>query len=363
MRVYLINIFIVTILSFAALLLGNEKNDLGYVKPFKFLSFFVFLSLFLVSALRWKVGTDYYEYTKLFEIAPTYTYSEIISDKFPELLYSTVTWVSMNLFNNPKVTFAIYSFLICYFFTKAISKYSSNYTLSIILYILTMSYYNSFNGILQWTASGVIVLGYKHILQRNFKRYLVYIIIATMFHSTAIIMLPVYFIVNKEIFSINNLILCIIAGICFIFFNSFVEVLLKLIQGTSYAHYSEWFETGGRTANPLRFLVACVPSLFSIILYSNKIVKKENQIKILTNLSILNSLCMLVATQNYIFARFSIYFDIYNVFLLPLLIEKIEKKEARILTFIMLVGYFIYMYLLLPVDSNLLPYRTIFQSY
>ncbi|MNR30673.1 Transmembrane protein EpsG [compost metagenome] len=61
-------------------------------------------------------------------------------------------------------------------------------------------------------------------------------------------------------------------------------------------------------------------------------------------MSLLNFIVMAVATQNWIFARFTIYFGLYNVLLMSWVISLIAKKQQKLVYYAILGFYLIYFY-------------------
>ncbi|MCC8153390.1 MAG: hypothetical protein LIP01_03735, partial [Tannerellaceae bacterium] len=60
------------------------------------------------------------------------------------------------------------------------------------------------------------------------------------------------------------------------------------------------------------------------------------------------------------FARIIYYTDIYNTLFFPLLPRTFEEKSKRLVTIMMVALFALYMYFLLPRDSNMIPYKDIF---
>ncbi|WP_174734426.1 EpsG family protein [Mesobacillus harenae] len=363
MGVYLFNLAMVVTWSSLAVTLSKKSinkplNYLGYVKPNSVFSFFVFATLFLVSALRWRVGTDYWTYERIFTFAEHYTITDFL-ERSPEYLTTLINWGIAVNFNDPQVTFAFYAFLTCFLINKAFENYSDNYVLSVILYILTLNYGSSFNGVSQWAAAAILFIGYKFILEKNFLKYLIVVLIATAIHSSALIAILFYFFVARPFKSKLNLIILGFFILASLFFNQFLTGLFFVIEGTAYGNYSGWFSAQDKGAHFLRFVVAVTPVILGAIFYG-KIKHSRVDIDILLNFSLLNAMLMLLATKDFIFARFTIFTDLYVIFLIPQLLKIFKRKDYLIVAYLILLCYFAFMYLLLPVDSNLLPYRTIF---
>ena len=80
-----------------------------------------------------------------------------------------------------------------------------------------------------------MMCGFKYILNGDFKKYLILTIFASLFHTSALFLIPIFFIVREKPFSKKIIILCILFVVGTIFFTDFAEVLA---QGDSkYAGY------------------------------------------------------------------------------------------------------------------------------
>lgn len=83
-------------------------------------------------------------------------------------------------------------------------------------------------------------------------------------------------------------------------------------------------------------------------------------IDVIVNFCLLGLLFGLLATKDVIFARFNIYFGLYQMILIPYFVRIFDEKSNALIYIAIIVCYFLYSYLLMPVDSSVLPYRTIF---
>ena len=94
----------------------------------------------------------------------------------------------------------------------------------------------------------------------------------------------------------------------------------------------------------------------------NKLKNKNQNIDCLINCSLLNALFLIAAIRINLLARFSMYFLPFNAILIPEFLKLFSKRERVILTYSIMILFYLYMYFLLPVDSNLLPYKWILIS-
>ena len=315
--------------------------------------FFITISLIFVSGFRYKSGTDYGTYSLIYGNTPNYNINE--SSEWGFLLLCKILY---GISQNPQIMFLVTSIIINVLIVYGVMKYSIKFELSMYLYITTFCYYSTFNGIRQWIASAILFMGYKYILNRNWKRYFIIVLIAYIFHNSALIMIPLYFIVNRKFTSKNTLYLILIFALSYVFFDSFLATLFDFLQGTRYEHYEtgmkEWQEGGSM----LRVLVYSLPILVIFVFRKNFKLDKNYELNILMNLCLMSVLFMLLGTKHVFFVRLNLYFDIYYVLLLPMLTKTSDKKFNAFIYYSILICYFAFSYKLLTLgDSNIIPYK------
>lgn len=361
MSIYLMNLGFVWIMSILAIKFRNGKNRIygNISKPNGLFVFLAFMSLFLVCGLRWYVGTDYGNYIDMYNSNASKSFVEILLGG--ESLFMLITWVCSRNGYHPEMMFLICAFIITGLMVLSIRDYSTMFELGMFLFITDMTYYSQFNGIRQCMAGAIMFWGFRYLIQGNFKRYLLMIFIACTVHTSALFFIPIYFIVRLKPWS--KWIMCI-AGVFFVsfmFFPQVMEILFHIVDG----RFQGYFDLAGGYSSygvkPIRVIVAAVPVFISFIFY--KSLKKVNSnADILINLSFLNFLFMFIALKNISLSRLCMYLAPYNILLIPEFV-RMDKTKAKYLIYIgIMVVFILYMITLLPVDSNLLPYRTIFSK-
>ncbi len=359
MTVYICNLFLICLILLIYTRYRRQKDRLGRYHTSKCGVVWVIFLLSIVGALRWGVGTDYRTYTVVFNQIHQLTFSQAIH-RSGEPLFNCLVWVIMQLTGNPQAVFAFFSFATVGLIVVSLYRYSVFFPLSVYLYVSGISYYSSFNGVRQWFAAAVLFYGYRHFFS-NRRRYMVTAVIASLFHSSAMVMIPIYFVVRKPFFRKTNfLIAAVFAGLT-VFYQQTLGLIIKMLSYTNYHYYANWFEVPDRDAHFLRFLVAVVPLVVLVILY-RKMKNKREDIDVLMNFSFLNAMIMLLATRNWIFARLSPYLGIFNIVLIPEFLTIENSDLRRFLLFMIIVLYFVLMVMLLPRESHLVPYRTIFEA-
>lgn len=232
-----------------------------------------------------------------------------------------------------------------------IYKYSCPYELGIALYVLTSYYTFSMNGIRQYAAAGILILGTKYLLSEKFSdffKYLIFVLIAWLFHSSALIMIPIYFVVRRRAWTPFTTLILVGTVILTAGFNSILPSFLGMLEDTNYSIYAEngWFTEGQETGSDIiRVVVLAIPLVLAYL--SREKLRYLHGIKwdILVNLSVVNLAFYILSLYNWIFARFAIYTSIYVIIMMTYVItEALSKDESRFVYVSSLGLYAFYFY-------------------
>ena len=219
MKVYLINLFICILFSYLAMKYSDRKENLAEVrKPNLLLSLIPIVSMSIVASIRDYVGTDYGNYKDIFYIAQN-TKEWFFGD---DMAFNATLKLIDNIFNDDKAMFAIYGSLIVIFFVLAIRNISSDFTLSMYLYIAGMFFYSSFNGIRQWFVSAIMFCCYPLFIKRKYNILIPIIIICYFFHSSVIYYVLVFVVVKSRPWGKIMTSVIISGGIIYLFFYKYI---------------------------------------------------------------------------------------------------------------------------------------------
>lgn len=169
-----------------------------------FYYFLVFI-LFLFSSLRYEVGVDFELYKSTVSNPYGYEFDRL------EIFYKLLIMV-MHYTGLPYQTLFIVSSAI-YMFSFAIfnKKYFPLPFLSLLFFIFIPSLYlASFNLIRQFAAIGIFLIGFKFLLERKFFRYCLVLLVASLFHKSAILLVFAYFIINNVKLTLLTIVLLFI---------------------------------------------------------------------------------------------------------------------------------------------------------
>ncbi len=212
-----------------------------------------------------------------------------------------------------------------------IRKYSVNYLLSIYLFITTTIHLGwMMNGLRQFMAVTIIFAATPWIIQKKYLRSIIVILIAATFHRTALVMIPVIFIVQGRVWNAKTIFYSIVIVIATYIFsrssNAFDAV--ANLAGYSLNAVREWGDDG---ANPIRVLVNAVPMLMAYIYREQLATNNNPEINICINMSVVTTGIYLVAmvTSGILTGRMPIYTSLYNLILLPYIIDKVFTGSKR----------------------------------
>jgi transmembrane protein EpsG len=339
MQILWMNLFLVFLFAFfsryAATPTGPAAASHIPIKPNKLLGMGALVTLVLVSGLRSNIGDTYF-YKHSYEVN-VFNWEFILSQK--DLGFGVLQMVLKNYVSqDPQVlifTAALLTNLLIFF---VLFKYSRMIELSLYVYIAGGLFLISMNGIRQLLAAAIVFTATKYLIDGNWIKYFIIVIIGSLFHQSAFILLPIYFLVRSKAWSKSTVVLIISALIIVVGFDQFTTILFSAIEDTQYGHYKDFAEGG---ANILRVVVDLIPL---VIAYLGREKMREifPESDVIVNMAMLGVIFMLISTQNWIFARFAIYFSLYQLILISWIIKLFKKNDQRIVYFGMLACYFLY---------------------
>ncbi|MCW9130899.1 EpsG family protein [Bacillus paramycoides] len=335
MTILWMNLAIVFVLAFFARYFAIPMtNSLISIKPNQFLIWMAALSLILVSGLRNNIGDTYF-YMHAYNIAE-FNWEYIQNNK--DMGFNIFQMILKEYTDDPQAMVFITALITNVLIVCTLYKYSRLIEISLYVYITSGMYLVSMNGIRQYLAAAIIFAATKYILDGNWKMYILIVLIASTFHQSALVLIPIYFLVRRKSWSAMTCILLVFAVIIVIGFNQFSTLFFAAIEDTQYGEYKDFHEGG---ANILRVVVDSIPLILAY-LGREKLRELFPKSDYIVNMVLLGSIFMLISTQNWIFARFSIYFGLYQLILISWVVKLFIKKDQKVIYYLILVFYFIY---------------------
>lgn len=269
--------------------------------------------------------------------------------------------------SNSQLLIFLSAVIVTLLITRTLYIYSSDIRLSLFLYVTSGIFAFSMNGLRQFIAVSIIFASIQLILVKRKWTFFLVVIIATSFHSSAIIFLPMYFLLQTKVFSYKIVLPLLVVCISLIFADRTIPLLFSFLGDTNYGVYEQTVLAGKDGANIIRVLVEAMPCMLAFFLYLQKnkdIFNNNNLLILLTNMSLYNLMFYLFAMQSWIFARVSIYFSIFNLILIPMLLSEFFDIKNRIfLKYIIYLLYFIYFYYQMKIGYGITTFRLDFNIF
>lgn len=307
------------------------------VTRYKWLFAILAISLLVyLAAKRGKYFADTVQYWKGFEDSPT-SFSgipaymaEIKKDK--AFYFFAAVWHCL-IGNRPVVYLGIIAAFQAVFLVKTLRKYSAHMLMGLFIFVASTDCLSfMYNGIRQFVAVCIIFGFSEFIFERKYVQAIIVILIASLFHQSALLMLPVIFIVQDEPWNKRTVMMLVSAMAAVAFVNQFTQILENLLQDTQYTNVvSDWTSWNDDGTNPVRVAVYIVPTILSLI--GLRYIREENDkvINVCTNMSVITAGLYLISmvTSGVFIGRIPIYMSLYsNCILLPWEVEHIFNKES-----------------------------------
>jgi hypothetical protein len=251
------------------------------------------------------------------------------------------------------VTLIIY---ICLYFS--LKRHTYNYAFAIILF-LGLWFFFSFTYLRQILGASIGWLAIRYVTERDMKRFLIVVFIATTFHSSAMMLLPLYWVPIKIfekrtiLFVMGGLLLLGLTGGPAALFDAYGSVM-----DDGRGQYNSEETSGFRIA----YLIEAVFFLFFILKNYELITETEEQ-TVMTNAALIFCGILLFFVKSENGGRISWYYMIAMISTLTYIATYRHKVTATAIA-IMIISLFLYLRVYNAWQNylNLYPYKTFFTN-
>ena len=279
-----------------------------------------FTQLFLVMALRNQIGFDYNMYAIGFkqmneEGFTSLTYRDwevgfVVMTKLLGMVLPNYIWYIGFLCLIAIIPAAVF-----------IGRHSEIPWLSTILYVNLFIYFMEMNFLRQMIAVSLVMLAWSFIKRNKFVLFAITILVASVFHQTVIFVLPAYFLIKMQP-KFKEL---IVYGYFILWFYMSSEGFIDIITNFYHEEYTNSeFLTEGLSFVYAIFPLAVTVTAFLLVKFGTINITSEN--KYLINLSLICTIFMVAMSKHSILERFSYYFIIFVILLVPVIYRSLEAK-------------------------------------
>jgi len=225
-------------------------------------------------------------------------------------------------------------------------KYSSNFAMSMFLFLASSDYIQwTHNGMRQFIAVCIIFAATGLLLKKKYIPYILIILLAYTIHATALLMIPVCFIVQGKGWNVKSVLFTAAVLIAINFSGALSDVIVDFMTDTQYSNeVNQYLETEG--TNLLRVVVFAIPPMLALAFRRYVSEAKSPILDLSVNMSIISMGAYIISavTSGIFIGRIPIYFSLYNYILLPWLVENVFTKRSRRLIYAGIILCYAYFY-------------------
>lgn len=321
-----------------------------------------FAILFLILALRSEsVGVDLKIYLPQYASIGRTPWSDIF-ERFSETepAFVALNKIIAGITMSNKQWFLCAIAAICTLaFARLYSRESENALLTLSIFLVLPTFPMLFSGLRQAVAIALVVPAYIFTREKKLIKFLITVVLATLFHTSAILVLIMYPVYHMKIKRSTLIIVLPVLALVFAF-NREIFGLLQPLLGDEYKDYVIT-ETGSFTMLILFVLFAA----FSYIAPRDRALDRETVG--LRNLLVLSVAIQLFSPISTIAMRVNYYFIVLIPLLIPRIINRTSEKNRKIYKLIGfgMVAFFLVYYLVKAnVGSDILqtyPYKAFWE--
>lgn len=311
----------------------------------------------MLAALRYDVGTDYFSYVGIYNRVSKISLNDWLMynigfDSTPLGLYICAKIAS--IFNSVEVFFGLMGLVTIFPVFLMIKRQCLLNNIFIVAFAYQMNLFtSSFNMVKQAAAIAIILFGIEFIHSRKFKQFLLCVLIAMIFHPTAIIALPMYFLWRQPGTKISLKRYALYMGMILVV--AFFPSIVQLLPGR-FASYATYEGTSGNRTVWLQLVI-----LLIFYLFRRRFKKLSIDNEVLLSIFLVGNILGLTGFVSPYVKRIASYYTYVQYILMgqiPAFFAKSNRMIIKSIIMIYLIGYFILSAFVLG-QGNLIPYQIV----
>lgn len=334
----------------SAILLSKAQYQSANVKRNLFIIFGL-LCCSIFAGIRYKVGTDYGTYCLIYN-RPEY---------FRNIEKGFIAIVKIaKLLGNYKWMFFLSALITSFFAWMSIIRKDINHFVAFVIYFLCV-YAISFNAVRQGIAVSIMMLAFVQLENNKYKYFILLTILASLFHSTAVIAGIAYFFLKIiQNFKKGFIVLAILSIGFLILFSKYFKNIIRFLEKwkiferiIKYMDYLDTTNTSNKT-----FIIKLFIFLLCALLAKRLITHNEGN-RLYFGLFALEVAIEKLGSISPYFKRMDMYFILGEIVIVSQLFCVGKNRLTRFwINFLIICFYLLYFSIyVLSGYSNLLPYR------
>lgn len=322
--------------------------------------------LTLVAGLRhYMVGSDTIIYYNSYNRMATYG-SALLDTSYFEIGYNYLVLFATSLGLDFNAFLLIISLIMNIGAGVFIYKYSKQPMFSFILFILLRLFFCEMNIMREFLAIIIFLGSIKFVEERKFVKFLFMVILASLFHSSELFTIVIYFLYNLKLTPLKKMFFAVATALTCVFLYG---ILVHATQAFGvYGGYIDDYFGSNKLASIVMVIINVVVYLFFKIIrkkYSNEEQAldeaQRKRLDFYGNILFFTIIFSIIAIRISIFNRLALYYQIFDIIAIPNVIQLITDSKKRLFWYIIIfVCFFVYFVVTLyfrPEWNNVVPYR------
>ena len=316
-----------------------------------------FSVLFLIAALRYGIGTDYWpRYAPLFEQIQN---GNVVGQEIGFVLLNKAVGLVTDDYQG---IFVVTSFLTIALFYRFFLRMSINPALSVFIYAFGGTYLEDFNLVMQALAIAILVNTFELALRKKHLAFVLATLLAASFHSSALVWLAVWPLMWIRVSRAARIAIALAMIVVILLAPQTLSLLVAQLA-PDYAWYLESNYGTTRGIHPAVLLVALAAFAFTVIKVGKAGPADRYADSLVNVLAVSTAVLVATTTIAYLFSRLNYYFAPAQLVAVPLALSLVENRLARqLLTVAFMSAYmtsFVFQFLVWNAHG-VLPYDSIF---
>ena len=305
-----------------------------------------FLVLFLFAAMRGNGRGDCFNYLKF---ASYVTTPEVLwNPSFPtELGFRIIAYIVNQAGLHLQAVIAAMNLISLSCTYRFVREYSPDGLLSTILFLPFFLQFDM-HAARTAVAIGISTLGYKHVLERSYGKYALVILCASLFHRSALVLLPIVFFLNVKHRSLPGL-MSIGVALALSMAVSFSALVFRMVRAVGLVSFANKFYAYTQSdlyGYPFRLYDPRLLLTLGIYLMCLAFLDQDDaEDRVLTNYMWLSVVLMIALREHTLFiTRLTAFLSFYSIIAVPRILLRLGMKGQISTKRIMKLG-FVYTYL------------------
>lgn len=323
------------------------------------------LPILTMYGLRYGIGTDYFNYENIYNTIHNSGLMEYWSMHLVNAggYYVEPGYYLLNVISpSYRVLLWIVGIIIFVIFLMSIRKYYDIISLpfSLLVFLSTQFIY-SMNVVRFTIAVMLVLLAYVFLIEDKLLGFIVVILVATLFHKTALLCLAFVFLKqfkNDGVNRIRNILMFMLIISLPLLAGFFFEYLKDISVLSRYFSVSQYEATEVSNVS-WTWLLHIVPVYLPIVFICRKELFKYDDSKTLFRIAVMEVPFRIIGLYNTYYTRMARYSQIVQVVLIPLIVSRVENKKTRVLLYLYYIIWYVFYfgyYAIVNDQGDSLPY-------